>query len=472
MPPARTMFEKVWDDHVVADLGQDTCLIHIDRHFLHELSGTMSFKELDDPPRPVRHPELTFATLDHVIETLPGRGYTTRIPGGDGFISGLREGTRKHGLRLFDLEHPYQGIVHVVSPELGIALPGTTLVCGDSHTCTVGGVGALAWGIGSTEGGHVLATQTLLLTRPQTMRVNFEGTLPTHVSAKDLVLHLIGRISADGGNGYAVEYAGSAVRALGVEGRLTLCNMGIEFSARMTFVAPDDTTLSYLAGRPFAPKGRAWEQAAAYWRALPSDRGARFDREVRIDCSGLAPQVTWGTSPEQETGVDGHVPDPARAADPVARQGMERALSYMGLQPGQALAGLPIEGAFIGSCTNSRLDDLRAAAAVLKGGRVPAGVKAICTPGSTQVKRAAEAEGIDRIFRAAGFEWRESGCSFCMSGGVKGEGFGVQQRVVSTTNRNFEGRQGPGVRSHLASPVTVAASALAGRIADVRHLRA
>ena len=465
-----TLFEKIWGEHVVKDFGQNTYLLYIDRNFLHEVSGAISFKGLAEAQRAVRRPELTWATIDHVVDTFPGRGDQTKIPRGNDFIRGLREGVSRWGVPLFDLGSDFQGIVHVISPELGIALPGSTLVCGDSHTCTVGGVGALAWGIGSTDSEHVLVTQTLVQSKPETMLVDFDGVPPAGVTPKDLVLHLIGRITADGGNGYAIEFGGSAMRAMPVEGRLTICNMAIELSARTGMVAPDDVTFEYLCGRPFAPKGKAWDRALAHWRLLPSDPDAKFDRVVTIDCTNLAPQVTWGTSPEHVVAIDGVVPDPSDSDSARMRLGIEKALAYTGLTPGTRLEGLPIEAAFIGSCTNSRLSDLRAAAAILKGRKIASGLKAICTPGSTQVKRAAEAEGIDRIFREAGFEWRESGCSLCMSAGAAGEDFGGRRRVISSTNRNFENRQGRGVTSFLASPATVALSAVNGKISDVRKV--
>ncbi len=467
MPQARTFFEKVWNDHVIADLGDETFLLQIDRLFLHELSGSEALRRLERSGRAPQCPELVFAVIDHVVDTVPGRGDETRIPGGAERIRATRSAARRYGLHFFDVGDDRQGIVHVVSPELGVALPGLTLVCGDSHTCTVGGIGALAFGIGSSEVEHVLATQTLPQVKPKTMRVRFEGRCAAGVVAKDLILALIGRIGANGGIGHAVEFAGSAVRALPVDGRLTLCNMAIEFSAKYGFVAPDDVTYDYLAGREFAPKGAAWERALSYWRTLPGDPDAAFDAEVEIDCTVLAPQITWGTSPEHTVPVDGRVPDPATAPDAVRREAWSRAAAYTGLTPGTPLEGVPITAAFIGSCTNSRLSDLRAAAEVLRGRKVAAGVRAICVPGSTRVKREAEAEGLDRVFTEAGFEWRESGCSLCAFMG--GETF-AGERVVSTTNRNFEGRQGPGARTHLASPATVAASAVAGSIADARKM--
>ncbi|MGD9598463.1 MAG: 3-isopropylmalate dehydratase large subunit [Steroidobacteraceae bacterium] len=465
---AKTLIDKLWDEHLVADLGDDSSLLYIDRIFLHERTGSVALEELAAAGRRVRNPEQVFCTMDHIVDTFPGRGDITRVPGGTEFITRTRAAARAAGITLFDIDHDNQGIVHVVSPEQGIALPGVSLVCPDSHTCTLGGLGALAWGIGSTEAGHALATKTLVVRKPRNMRIRFDGRLAPGVTAKDMILALIGAHTAGGGVGYAIEFAGEAVRSLPVEARLTLCNMGVEFGAWTVIIPPDETTFEYVRGRPYAPKGGTFEQAVAHWRTLRSDDGARFDKEITLDCAGLAPQVTWGTSPQHETGIDGAVPDPARQTDANRRKSMERALEYMGLQPGTRLQGLPIQAAFIGSCTNSRLSDLRAAAAILEGRKVASGVRAICVPGSTQVKRAAENEGIDHIFREAGFEWRESGCSMCFYAG--GESFGFEERVVSSTNRNFENRQGPRTRTHLASPATVAASAIAGHLADVRPL--
>lgn len=468
MPPAETLFEKVWRQHVVTELDEQTDLLHVDRVFLHERTGSIALASLEQDGRSVRHPELAFCTMDHIVDTLPGRGDETPMPGGHEFIRTTREAAHRFGLTLFDIHDPNQGIVHVISPELGIVLPGATVVCPDSHTCTQGALGALAWGIGSSEAEHALATQTLRVRRPKTMRVCFDGTLDAGVTAKDLSLWLIGRESASGAAGYALEFSGSAVRALSVEARMTLCNMGVEFSAFTALVAPDDAVFEYLAGRPYAPTGALWERALAHWRELRTDDGAHFDREASYGAGLVAPMVTWGTSPQHVVPVDGWVPAPEGARDRVARQGMERALAYMGLQPGQRLDAVPVDAVFIGSCTNSRLSDLRLAARVLRGRKVAPGVKAICVPGSMQVKRDAEAEGLDRIFRDAGFEWRAAGCSMCFFAG--GEGFAPRQRVVSTTNRNFEGRQGVEVRTHLASPATAAASAIAGRITDPRPL--
>ncbi|WER47829.1 3-isopropylmalate dehydratase large subunit [Cupriavidus sp. WKF15] len=461
----RNIIEKIWDRHVVAQLEGGQALLHVDRVFLHDRAGPRVLAGVEEGGHRVARPGLVFGTMDHIVDTQPGRGDDTLVQGGRGFIQAFRAATQRSGIRLFDLGNPHQGIAHVISPELGIALPGTTLVCCDSHTCTVGGIGALAWGIGTTEGEHAVATQCLVRSKPRTMRVSFHGSVAPGVSAKDMVLALIGRFGVSGGDGHAIEFAGEAIRGLDVEGRLTLCNMAVEFGAWTGLVAPDARTVEWLAGRPFAPAGADWEAAVTDWLALRSDDGARWDKELELNCAELAPQVTWGTHPGQVVGIDATVPVPADAD-------AGRALRYMDLHPAQPLLGTPIDAAFIGSCTNSRLPDLRAAAQVVRGRRVRPGVKAIVVPGSTSVKHAAEAEGLDRVFTEAGFEWRESGCSLCFFAG--GDNFDQPgkpgRRVITSTNRNFEGRQGPGVRSHLASPATVAASAIAGCIADPRPL--
>lgn len=463
MAEARTIIEKIWDQHVVAELDDGQCLLHIDRIVLHDRAGPAVFDPLRDSGRPAAQPQLVFGTMDHIVDTHPGRSDDTLFKGGRAFIEAFRAGALANRVTLFDMNDPRQGIAHVVSPEQGIALPGATLVCCDSHTGTVGGIGALAWGIGTSEGEHAVATQTLVRARPPLMRVEFTGQLAPGVTSKDMALALIGQHGASGGAGHAIEFCGEAVRALDVEARLTLCNMSVEFGAWTGLVAPDETTFAWLRGRPYAPRGAVWDDAVADWRALASDADARWDRALDFDCRTLAPQVSWGTNPGQVADVGACVPDGSE---------VRRALAYMDLRAGQPLAGVPIDAAFIGSCTNSRLSDLRAAARVVRGRRVAPGVTALVVPGSSAVKRAAEAEGLDAVFRDAGFEWRESGCSLCFH--VGGDSFDrpgrPARRVISSTNRNFEGRQGPGVRTHLASPLTVAASAIAGCIADPRPL--
>lgn len=462
----RMFLDKVWDQHVVAGLGDGFDLLHVDRHMLHELSSDVAFEQVGAVGAALRNPELTFATQDHVVSTAAGRDDDSN-PGSADYIRAMRRNAREHGVELFDLGDPRQGIVHVIAPELGIALPGALLVCGDSHTCTVGGVGALSWGVGTSEVAHVLATQCLVQRRPKTLRVRIDGAAPPGVGAKDLALFVIGLLGARGGDGHAVEYAGAAVESLDVEGRLTLCNLSIELGARVGHVAPDETTYDYLEGRPYAPKGELWERARDAWRALPSDPEALADREVEADAAEIAPQITWGTSPAQVCAVDAAIPEPREAPDGAARGAAELALDYMGLSSGTALAGTPIDHVFIGSCTNSRLSDLRSAARVAAGRRVAAGVRALVVPGSGQVKAAAEAEGLDKIFVEAGFQWREPGCSMCVA--MNGDEVGAGERCVSTSNRNFEGRQGRGARTHLASPASAAAAAVAGQIADPRE---
>ncbi len=472
MSAPRTLHAKLWDMHRIAILEDGSELLHIDRIVLHERAGAVCMRQLSKTGRAVFDPGQVFGIMDHVLDTRPGRtDATTLVPNGQKFIEVFRAEAAAAGFGIFDVGDARQGIAHVSMPEQGVALPGLSLVCADSHTGTVGGIGALAWGIGVSETEHALATQTIALQRPKTMRVNFDGVLGDMVSAKDAVLHLIGEIGAAGAVGYMVEFAGTAVRAMSVEGRMTLCNMAVEFGAWSAVVAPDAVTIDWLAGRPFAPAGAMWDRAVETWADLRSDDDAVFDREVDIDVAQLGPQVSWGTSPQHVTSVCGRVPSLDAIEDPVARGSAEAALRYMGLRPGQPLSDVTINTVFIGSCTNSRLGDLRAAADVVRGHRIsPALEKAIVVPGSSEVKRLAEAEGLDTVFRDAGFEWRESGCSLCFFGG--GEGFPPGARVASTTNRNFENRQGPGIRTHLMSPATAAASALAGRIADPREVRA
>jgi 3-isopropylmalate/(R)-2-methylmalate dehydratase large subunit len=463
---AQTLFDKIWDSHLVARRADGRDLVYIDRHVLHELHAPHAFEQLTKQQRPVRRADLTFSMQDHTVATRPGRDDATN-PSGAAFLKAMREGSRRNGIRLFDIDDPEQGISHVVAPELGMVLPGATHAVPDSHASTVGGLGALAFGCGTSELAHILATQVMALRRPKRMRIRLEGRLGPHVTAKDVALRLIGDLGVAGARGYAVEYAGAAVRAMAIESRMTLCNLNIEMGGRSGFVAPDESTFSWIAGRPYAPQGAMWDAALAHWRTLASEDGAGFDREHALDCSGLEPQITWGTDPSQVLGISGRVPDPS-AAEPSRRATIESALAYMGLEPGMALAGLKVDRVFIGSCTNSRLPDLAAAAEIVRGRRVADGVVAMVVPGSTTVKRQAEAAGLDRVFRDAGFFWGESGCSMCAGGnGDRGE---PGERCVSTTNRNFEHRQGPKVRTHLVSPATAAATAVAGRIADVRQL--
>lgn len=447
-----TLFEKIWSAHEVTRTAGGVSIVHIDRVFLHERTGAAALNSLKASGRSVWDARRAFVAMDHIVDTRPGRSDATLMPGGQAFITETRAAAEAAGIHVFDVTDPDQGIMHVVSPELGIVLPGLTLVAPDSHSCTQGAVGALAWGIGSTEAEHALATSTLRLRKPPTMRVRFEGALPPGATAKDMALALIAAHGSAGGQGFAIEFAGSAVQALDMEARMTLCNMATEFAAFSAIIAPDATTLAWLKGRRYAPQGAAWDRAAAQWASLVSDEDAVFDREILVDAAAIGPMVSWGTSPSQSVPI--HLPIPADAP--------EKPLAYMGLAAGQMVEGLAISGAFIGSCTNSRLSDLRRAAAIVRGQHVASGVRALVVPGSSAVKRAAEAEGLDAIFKAAGFEWRESGCSMCFYAG--GESFGMGERVISSTNRNFESRQGRGTRTHIASPETVAASALAGFI--------
>ena len=463
-----TLVEKIWQQHAIINHDDGNSLIYIDRIFLHERTGSIALKNLENENRAVRNPSHVFCTMDHIVDTFPGRGDKTLMPNGKEFIISTRSSAEKTGINLFDLGNPNQGIVHVVSPEQGIALPGVTLVCPDSHTCTVGGLGALGWGIGSSECEHALSTSTLTVKKPKMMKVIFDSALPLGVTAKDLILHLIQKFGASGGNGYAIEFSGPVVENLEIEARLTLCNMAVEFGAWTGIVAPDTKTFEYISERPFAPQGISYDKALAHWKNLRSDKDAHFDEILKIDCSTMTPFVTWGTSPQHAIPIDNSIPDPAGETNSSAKQSMQRALQYMDLNPGTKMKDITIDAAFIGSCTNSRLSDLRAASVVLKDRKVASGVKAICVPGSSQVKLEAEKEGLDQIFKAAGFEWRESGCSMCFFAG--GESFGEKQRVITTTNRNFENRQGKRTRSHLASPETVAASAVSGKLNDAKSL--
>jgi 3-isopropylmalate/(R)-2-methylmalate dehydratase large subunit len=456
------MFDKVWDAHEITRLPGGASLLHVDRHLIHDLEAGPDLTRLATRSLRVRRPELTYATPDHAISSAPGRTATTN-PEGAVLIAEMRTRCAEAGIDLFDIDDPRQGIVHVIGPELGISQPGMLIVCADSHTCTHGGLGAMAWGIGASEATHVLATQTIRQVRPKTMRVSLHGAVRPGTTAKDLVLHAIGSFGVAAGRGFAVEWGGPAIRSLSIEERLTLCNMSIEMGAKIGMIAPDESTFEYLAGRPFAPQGELFDAAVSAWRQLPTDDGARFDDDRILDVADLTPRITWGTTPEQVIGLDGRIPDPHREPDPQRRAAMGAALHYMGLRPGDPIAGTPIDWVFIGSCANSRLSDLRAAAAVVRGRHVAAGVRAWVVPGSAGVKRAAEAEGLHRLFADAGFEWRAPGCSMCLA--ANGERVPRGERSVSTSNRNFVGRQGPEARTHLASPVVAAASALAGAIA-------
>ncbi len=460
----KTLFDKLWDAHVICDLGDGWALLHIDRHLLHDLSGPPALGEVAARGLPLHNPELVFSTPDHAVSSQPGRIATT-FPLGGRLHAALKSRSAEMGVRMFDLGQPGQGIVHVMGPELGIVLPGLTVICGDSHTCTNGGLGAMAFGVGSSESTHALATQTLRQQKPKQLRIRCEGKLRTGVTAKDLALHIIGKLGAAAGVGSSIEFAGPAIEAMEVESRLTLCNLSVELGARFGMVAPDQRTFDYLRGRPFAPQGVDFDAAVAYWRKLPGDADAVFDREEVINASTVRPTITWGTSPEHAIPVNGCVPDPLDTTDPAQRDSLSAALAYMGLTAGQRIAGTPVDWVFIGSCANSRLSDLRAAAAVVRGKQVAAGVTAWVVPGSENVKRAAEAEGLRDVFESAGFAWREPGCSMCVA--ANGEQVPSQQRSVSTSNRNFVGRQGPGARTHLASPAMAAAAAIAGVITDM-----
>ncbi|WP_374447627.1 3-isopropylmalate dehydratase large subunit [Stella sp.] len=469
MAKPRTLFDKIWDSHVVDRQEDGTCVLYVDRHLVHEVTSPQAFEGLRMAGRKVRRPDATLAVADHNIPTL-NRKAGIDDPESRLQVETLEKNVAAFGVPYFPVEDVRQGIVHIIGPEQGFTLPGTTIVCGDSHTSTHGAFGALAFGIGTSEVEHVLATQTLIQRPAKNMLVAVDGELPFGVTAKDLVLAIIGRIGTAGGTGHVIEYAGKAIRDLSMEGRMTVCNMTIEGGARAGLIAPDETTFAYLAGRPMAPKGAAWEQAVAYWRTLPTDPGAVYDKEVRIDAAAIAPQVTWGTSPEDVLPITARVPNPAEIADEAKRAAMERALAYMGLTPGMPLTEVPVQKVFIGSCTNGRIEDLRAAAAVAKGRRVAAGVHALIVPGSGLVKEQAEAEGLDRVFQEAGFDWREPGCSMCLA--MNADKLQPGERCASTSNRNFEGRQGRGGRTHLVSPAMAAAAAVSGRLADVRELAA
>ncbi len=474
-PPAPlTLFDKLWQRHLVEQTEEGECLLYVDRHLVYEVTSPQAFEGLRLSGRKPWRPETVMAVADHNVPTTRAERISLEAivdPLSRAQVRQLGENAGEFGITFFGLDDIRQGIIHVVGPEQGATLPGMTVVAGDSHTSTHGAFAALAFGVGTSDVEHVLATQCLALRPMQRMLVQVDGTLAAHVSAKDLVLHLIGLLGTAGGTGFAIEFGGSAIRALSMEGRMTLCNMAIEAGARVGLVAVDDTTLNYLRGRPGAPSGARWEAAVADWRGLCSDKGAEFDRVLRVDAAAVQPMVTWGTSPEMVVPLDGRVPDPAAESDPVKRAGMEAALRYMDLQPGTPMRAIAIDKVFIGSCTNARIEDLRAAAAVVQGRQVAPGVRAaLVVPGSGLVKAQAEAEGLDRIFIDAGLQWREPGCSMCL--GMNDDRLSPGERCASTSNRNFEGRQGPGGRSHLLSPALAAAAAIAGRLASVEELDA
>ena len=467
MTKARTLYDKIWDDHVVETQPDGTCLLYIDRHLVHEVTSPQAFEGLRLTGRKVRAPQKTLAVVDHNVPT------TDRSKGIDDpesriQIDQLAENAREFGIEYYDALDRRQGVVHIIGPEQGFTLPGTTIVCGDSHTSTHGAFGALAHGIGTSEVEHVLATQTLIQNKAKNMRITVDGVLPPGVTAKDIILAIIGEIGTAGGTGHVIEYAGEAIRALSMEGRMTICNMSIEGGARAGMVAPDEKTYAYLMGRPKAPKGLAWEQAMQYWAHLKSDEGAHFDAEIRLDAAKLPPIVSWGTSPQDVVSILGTVPVPTSDMPEAKRASLARALDYMGLKGGEKITDISIDRAFIGSCTNGRIEDLRAAAAVVEGKSVAATVSAMVVPGSGLVKLQAEEEGLDKIFKAAGFEWREPGCSMCLA--MNPDKLSPHERCASTSNRNFEGRQGFKGRTHLVSPAMAAAAAIAGRFVDVRDL--
>jgi 3-isopropylmalate/(R)-2-methylmalate dehydratase large subunit len=463
----RTLFDKIWDSHLVDRQDDGTCLLYIDRHLVHEVTSPQAFEGLRLAGRKVRRPEATLAVADHNVPTTD-RSHGIADEESRIQVETLARNCADFGVPYIPMDDARQGIVHIIGPEQGFTLPGTTIVCGDSHTATHGAFGALAFGIGTSEVEHVLATQTLIQKPAKNMRITVDGARPAGVTAKDVILAIIGRLGTAGGTGHVIEYAGPAIAELSMEGRMTVCNMSIEAGARAGLIAPDDTTYAYLQGRPLVPKAGRWEAAVAYWRTLPSDAGATYDTEVRLSAGDIEPQVTWGTSPEDVVPVTGRVPDPAAAADAGKRQSIEEALAYMGLTPGMAMRDVRIDKVFIGSCTNSRIEDLREVATLVEGRKVADGVQALIVPGSGLVKLQAEEEGLDTILRAAGFEWREPGCSMCLA--MNADKLQPGERCASTSNRNFEGRQGRGGRTHLMSPGMAAAAAIAGHIADVREL--
>ncbi len=464
----KTLFEKIWDKHVVKTMPDGTVLLYIDRHLVHEVTSPQAFEGLRMTKRKVRRPDLSFATMDHNVPTTSEDRMTIRDPISAAQVEALRNNCKEFGINLYDLQSDHQGIVHIIGPEMGITVPGLTMVCGDSHTSTHGAFGTLAFGIGTSEVEHVMATQTLRQSKPKTFKVEFTGRLQEGATSKDMILKLIGLIGTAGGTGYVIEYCGEAVRALSMEARMTICNMSIEGGARAGMIAPDDTTFDYVSAedRPFAPKGKAFEEAVAYWRTLPSDPDAEFDRVLTIKADEIAPQVTWGTSPGMVVDVTDRVPEPGSAPGYSVRD-VEQALAYMGLKPGTPMTEIPLDTIFIGSCTNARIEDLRKVASIIKGRKKADSVRVIVVPGSQQVRNQAETEGIDRIFKDAGAEWRYAGCSMCL--GMNPDQLKPGERCASTSNRNFEGRQGKGGRTHLVSPEMAAAALLEGRFVDIRN---
>jgi len=467
MAQPRTLFDKIWDNHVIAPQGEDTYLIYIDLHLIHEVTTPQAFEGLKLAGRKVRRPDATMAVADHNVPT-SDRSRGIDDPESKLQVDTLERNVKEFGVPYFPVDSIDQGIVHIIGPEQGLSQPGMTIVCGDSHTATHGAMGALAFGIGTSEVEHVLATQTLIQAPAKNMLIEVNGALGAGVSPKDVILAIIGKIGTAGGTGHVFEYAGSTFREMSMEGRMTVCNMSIEAGARAGLVAPDEKTIAYATGRPYAPKGAAWEQAVAYWRTLPSDPDAKYNKEAHLDAADIAPHVTWGTSPQDVAPITGRVPDPAQVDDPLKRAAMVRSLEYMALVPNTRLVDVPVERVFIGSCTNSRIEDLRAAAAIARGRRVAESVRALVVPGSGLVKHQAEQEGLDRVFLEAGFEWREPGCSNCMS--MNNDRAMNGERIASTSNRNFEGRQGKGAKTHLMGPAMAAAAAITGHLADVRQL--
>ncbi|HEU0117408.1 MAG TPA: 3-isopropylmalate dehydratase large subunit [Alphaproteobacteria bacterium] len=464
----QTLYDKIWNSHLVHKQDDGTCLIYIDRHLVHEVTSPQAFEGLRMARRKVRRPDLTLAVADHNVPTTPDRAQGIREEESRIQVETLTQNTKEFGIEYYSMDDIRQGIVHIIGPEQGFTLPGMTIVCGDSHTSTHGAFGALAFGIGTSEVEHVLATQTLIMKPAKNLRVDVEGQLPLGVTAKDIVLSIIGILGTAGGTGYVIEYTGSAIRGLSMEGRMTVCNMSIEAGARAGLIAPDETTFAYIKGRPKAPKGDAWDKAVAYWKTLPSDEGAHYDKVIKLDASKIAPTVTWGTSPEDVAPITGAVPDPASATDAVKKQSIQRALEYMGLTPGMKLTDVAVDKVFIGSCTNGRIEDLRAVAEIAKGRHVAKNVQAMVVPGSGLVKQQAEQEGLDKVLLEAGFEWREPGCSMCLA--MNEDRLQPGERCASTSNRNFEGRQGRGGRTHLMSPAMAAAAAITGKLTDVREI--